>query len=341
MNAISPMPARANSREVRVVEDNSAVSYLLDTARFEHMQRIASAMASASLIPKHLKGKDNDPSRVHAQTVGNCFLVVNQAVRWNMDPFAIAPETYEVGGKLGYSGKLVAAVVNARAGLSARLDYKFEGSGDNRKVIVSATFKGEAEPKVMELVLKDAKTDNFMWTKDPDQKLVYSGSIKWARRWCPEVVLGVLTEDDLERIAAERATDVTPRPRRSDYIATEARPELSVSSSVVATTETRDLSETGLGEAKFFLITLEGEELGYELYEDFIKDFRKEHAAAARNGGPAVSGFMESQNLEQLTASDREGLEWDTTEAHRPVRTEAKASAPAADKTAPEQGSMY
>lgn len=35
-----------------------------------------------------------------------------------------------------------------------------------------------------------------MWTSDPDQKLWYSGVLKWARRHCPEVVLGVRAEDE-------------------------------------------------------------------------------------------------------------------------------------------------
>lgn len=205
----------ATSREVRVVEDNSPTAYLFDTARFEHMQRIATAMASASLIPKHLRGNNMQ------EAVANCFLVVNQSIRWNLDPFAVAPETYEVGGKLGYQGKLVAAVVNTRAGLDGRLQYTFEGSGDERTITVSGRFKGDATAEIITLRVKDAKTDNKMWIKDPDQKLVYSGAVKWARRHCPEIVLGVITDDDLERIAAERAIDVTPptdRPKREDFI---------------------------------------------------------------------------------------------------------------------------
>src|SRR5436309_14194879 len=88
--------AAPKPREIRTVEDHSAVSYLMDTARFEHCYRIAGAMARASLIPKHLKGDTYEP------TQANCFLVVNQALRWNLEPFSVAPEPYEVGVKLGF-----------------------------------------------------------------------------------------------------------------------------------------------------------------------------------------------------------------------------------------------
>lgn len=204
-------------RQIRVVEDSGPLAYLMDTARFEHMYRIAEAMATASLIPDHLRDKSGDPRR----TAANCFLVVNQAMRWGFDPFAVAPETYAVGGKLGFQGKLIAAVVNARAGLKGRLRYQFSGTGDERTVTVSGTFEGESEPQSISLRMKDARTGNDMWKKDPDQKLVYSGSIKWARRYCPEVVLGVLTDDDLERITEVAPLPPAPQRKSLDSLADE------------------------------------------------------------------------------------------------------------------------
>ncbi len=188
-----------------VVHDNSAADYLMDTAKFEHCYRIAKAMASASLLPDHLRmtgPKGHKKLLSQDQINANCFRVVNQSLRWKMDPFAVVDCTYVVANKLGYEGKLIAAVVNARAGLVGRLSYKFSGSGQDRTITVSGQFRGETEPCTIDLSVKQAKTDNQMWRTDPDQKLVYSGATKWARRFCPEVVLGVLTDDDLEHIEA-------------------------------------------------------------------------------------------------------------------------------------------
>lgn len=199
--AIAEAP-KPSSREIRVVEDSGPLAYLLDTARYEHIWRIATSMAAASLIPKHLKGTSIEQGRA------NCFLVTNQALRWGMDPFAVAPETYEVGGKLAYQGKLVAAVINARAGLKKRLSYDFAGKGDSMTITVSGTFHCEDKARTITLSVGDARTTNQMWTKDPEQKLVYSGSVKWARRHAPEILLGVLTDDDLDRIRDERPQEL-------------------------------------------------------------------------------------------------------------------------------------
>lgn len=217
-------PAR---REIRVVESQIA---LIDTAKFEQMQRVAEAMASATIIPDHLVAqpywwkKNMAPAEYEARrkelgpeewarswaearrrTVANCFLVVEQAFRWGMSPFAVAPETYVVGGKLAFQGKLVLAVVNVLAGLSKRLAFSWSGDGPDRAITISGQFADEDEPRVDTIVWKSVKTENAMWKADPDQKLLYTGVLHWSRRHCPEVVLGVKSLEDLEaELEAER-----------------------------------------------------------------------------------------------------------------------------------------
>ena len=205
---------KTKPRDAIIVQDDSAIGYLMDTAKFEHIYRIANAMASSTLTPKHLQGGSL------AITAANCFRVVNQAIRWGFDPFAVADETYVVHGRLGYQGKLVAAVIQTRAGISGRLVYTYEGSGLDRTVTVAGQFAGEGSHRTIQLSVRQAKTENDMWTKDPDQKLAYSGAIKWARRYCPEVIMGVLTDDDLERIAESKRNDAQAQfASKSDAVA--------------------------------------------------------------------------------------------------------------------------
>lgn len=173
---------------------------LLDTHKFDHMGRIAKAMADSSLIPKDLFGNNWEI------TVANCFLVVNQAVRWEVDPFALAQHAFVLRGKLGYEGKVVAAVINKflRRESNERLKYAYEGEGKNRKITVSA--QGDSLTGTVE----EWATNNENWKKSPDQMLSYRGAREWARRYRPEIILGVLADDELEQAAGMR--DITPPP---------------------------------------------------------------------------------------------------------------------------------
>jgi hypothetical protein len=196
-----------------IVQDNSTISYLMDTGKFEHCYRIAKLMATASLIPDHLKFTGNASNKrelTPEEKIGNCFMIVNQAIRWGIDPFSMAPETYVVGGKLAFQGKLVAAIVNGLANLEERLSYTFSGplGSDDFTITVSGKIRGESEARTVSVRVGSVKTDNQMWKKDPEQKLVYTGATKWARRHCPEVILGIIVDDEIE---SEAMRDVTPR----------------------------------------------------------------------------------------------------------------------------------
>ena len=192
--------APSKSREIRVVSDSSENDYLLDTAKFEQVYRLAKIAGAGSLIPKHLQVANNPEG-----TTANCFRVIIQSLRWGIDMYAAMDESYVVGGKLAYQGKLVAAVVQKHAPLVGRLRQTYAGTGLELTITIYGRFIGEDTDRTITLSVKQAKTDNSMWVKDPEQKLWYSGVIKWARRHCPDVLLGVLTDDDLDAIAAEQA----------------------------------------------------------------------------------------------------------------------------------------
>lgn len=149
--------------------------------------RQAEMMASAKLMPAHLQ-----------RSPGDCMMIIDQARRWRMSPFAVAQCTAIVKGKLMYEGKLVAAALNSSGILSDRLNYEFSGSGQDRKCVASATLNGEAKARTIDVVLKDVVTENGIWKKQPDQQLTYSAARIWARRHAPEVMLGVYTPEEFD-----------------------------------------------------------------------------------------------------------------------------------------------
>lgn len=155
---------------------------------------LAKMMSDCGLLPDAFKGKP-----------GNALMVIEQAMRWRMSPFAVAQEVSVIQGKMMHSGKIVAAAIQSAPGvLLGRLEYDYSGEGEDRTVIVKATLQGEAKPREVSVRVRDVKTNNAMWTKQPDQQLAYSGARVWARRYAPEVMLGVYTPEEFD-VPSERS----------------------------------------------------------------------------------------------------------------------------------------
>lgn len=173
--------------------------------------RFAEIMARGGVaVPKHLR--DNP---------GACLAVTMQAARWEMDPFSVANNSYSVSDRLAYEAKLIAAVVNTRAPIRRRPDYSYDGTGDTRTCTVSVEMKdGSTKVYTTPPFGRITPKNSPLWKTDPDQQQGYFAIRSWARRYAPEVILGVYDRDELD-LAEPR--DVTPPSTPADTIAARLR----------------------------------------------------------------------------------------------------------------------
>lgn len=205
MNAVTPIEERIEAKLDHATAAGIVVSDKIGGIQFNTMVEImefAKLMAlSNRAVRKHLRGNP-----------GACLAVCVQASEWRMSPFAVANKSYEVNDQIAYEAQLIHAVIEARAPLKQRLRYRFEGEGPTRKCKVIGHFKGEVDPVELETpMFKDIKVKNSpLWTSDPDQQFCYYGARAFARRYCPDVILGIYAADELEGVGADRAVDVTP-----------------------------------------------------------------------------------------------------------------------------------
>lgn len=180
--------------------DHAPIQALIPSNMADAM-RLAEIMATGRLVPQALQKSPAD-----------CLMVIMQAIRWEMDVFAVAQETAVISGKLMYQGKLVAAVINARGNLTNRLRFEFTGGGEDLTVTVVGQLRGEAEPRTVTVRLADARTSNVQWQKQPDQQLCYHGARKWARRHTPELMLGVYSPEEFDDEPRSNGSRRAPPP---------------------------------------------------------------------------------------------------------------------------------
>jgi hypothetical protein len=201
---------------------------ILHAENLNAIVRVAEMMAkSRGAVPKHLR--DNP---------GGCMAVTMQAMRWNMDPFALAVKTYQIDDNpIAYEGQAVIAALNNSPLLVTRLSFRWDGpwerivgrfkqvesktkkdsEGNPKKFIVPdwdfnkdeeglsvtvwATLVDEPAPRELTLLMKQARVRNSpLWAEDPKQQIAYLAGRRWGRLHAPDVIMGVFTPDELEEL---------------------------------------------------------------------------------------------------------------------------------------------
>jgi hypothetical protein len=188
--------------------DNSRYAMLLDTAKFEQIWRASKMYAAMSVVPDHYKGK-----------IENCFLAINMAMQFNVDPFMLMMKSYVVGGKLAMEGQFIIAQMNARGPFTGPVQWKFERDGKKIKSCTAyATHKITNElcevTVTQEIVDAEgwAKKSGSKWLTMPEQMYRYRSASWLANVFCPEVKLGIMSVDELEDIGEQKSTQPTRKP---------------------------------------------------------------------------------------------------------------------------------
>ncbi|HAZ78274.1 MAG TPA: enterohemolysin [Enterobacteriaceae bacterium] len=203
----------------------SASNAIFNVQALGQLTAVANLMADAQVtVPAHLAGKPAD-----------CMAIVMQAMQWGMNPYAVAQKTHLVNGQLGYEAQLVNAVITSSSAIHGRFHYRYGGdwerctrtkevsrekTGKNGKytsiervrdwtdedeiglyIEVGAILRGESEITWDKpLYLSQVVTRNSpLWVSKPDQQIAYLGVKYWARLYCPHVILGIYTPDEIEQ----------------------------------------------------------------------------------------------------------------------------------------------
>lgn len=236
------MPDNENKEEVQtqMVQHESrrtSMDIIMDDEVYNKMYRMSCMLADAKCtVPEHLAGNK-----------GDCFAVVLQAAQWSMNPFMVAQKTHLIHGKLGYEAQLVNAIIHSNGPLVGRLQHKHHGPwenlvgkyqmvGEGKKkyasarytfadeqncgITISGILKGEQQPSELTLYMQEVSNRNStLWANMPKQQIFYLASKMWARMYCPDVILGVYTPDEIEAIPVE-ASQVTTVEDEPEIMAT-------------------------------------------------------------------------------------------------------------------------
>ena len=188
------LPAEQAKQRLQV-QDEGSYSAFFDSARFEQLQRIAKVFAASKMVPEHFRGKDAD-----------CIIAVEMASRLNADPFALMQALYVVHGKPGFEAKFVIGLMNTRGPFEGPIQWTTTGEGKNRAWTAYAKHRQTGERCDATVTWAMAEAEGWVgkagskWKTMPDIMGRYRSAMFLARLFCPEVLMGMQSIDELHDI---------------------------------------------------------------------------------------------------------------------------------------------
>lgn len=157
----------------------------------EEMWRYASALAKASIIPKDYRGQ-----------TANCFVALDMAQRLGAGVMEIMQNTFVVHGTPGFSAKYAIGMANKKGPFKGPIAFEYSGTPGNESVTAYATVAETGDRVEFTADMAMAKAEG--WSKNtkyksmPKLMLSYRAATLLIRLYCPEVLLGMQTAEELE-----------------------------------------------------------------------------------------------------------------------------------------------
>lgn len=215
-------------------QTNPALSLLLDPTKFDHLQRVGKMLAQSPLFPEHLRKGSLE------QAIANGALVLNMAYRLNEDPLTVAQSIYFVGGRPGWATTYMIAKANQHGVFQDQIDWDVTGKGDDLSVtafaVLARTGRRVQVTCDMEMARKEGWTKNPKYQSIPEQMLRYRSAAFLIRLYCPEVMIGIPMETEVEM----PMRDITPASEAAPIITANQDAPIEVKAQRAATAKPKD-----------------------------------------------------------------------------------------------------
>jgi hypothetical protein len=188
-------------------------------AAFEAAQRMAQALCTSTMVPSDYRGQ---------QGLSNSLIALEIAARMGLSPLVVMQNMTPIHGKPSWSSSFLIATVNA-SGRFSPLRFVFDDK-DNPSTCY-AVARDKATGEVLEgqtISIEMAKREGWWsrpdrhgketskWQSMTGQMLRYRAAAFWVKVYCPEISLGLMTQEevaDVQAVVVDAVEPARPEPR--------------------------------------------------------------------------------------------------------------------------------
>ncbi|RYF09762.1 MAG: hypothetical protein EOO77_23060 [Oxalobacteraceae bacterium] len=201
-------------KAVATTDQQTAVApFANSTSGFELAQRQANALAQSDIVPVAYKGK-----------VANCLVALEIAHRSNESPLIVMQNLNIIHGRPSWSAVYIIGKINT-CGRFDKLQFKYD-DGEQTCFAFARDREQDVLVKGPTISIDMAKKEGWFqkagskWQSMPSLMLSYRAATFFGRMYCPEVLLGMQTQDEVRDVgpndqasleAAERTKRIKAR----------------------------------------------------------------------------------------------------------------------------------
>jgi len=174
---------------------HSEASLMMNPEVFEHMQRVCKVYAESDMVPKQFH-----------KNIANCMTAFELSHRMQISVFQLMQNMYVIQGKPGLEAKMVISLVNMRGPFRGPVQFSEEKDASGKVVACTAYATHKATGERCETRIDWETVQSEGWDKKPGSKwktmrsqmFRYRSATWLARTYCPEVLMGMQTSDELK-----------------------------------------------------------------------------------------------------------------------------------------------
>ena len=186
-------------KNLPTIRQNTQLSPFADVQSFENAQRMAKALATSDMVPKHFSGN-----------IGNMLLGLELSSRLNMPVFMVLQNLHVIQGKPSFSASFMIALVNASNRFDTPLLFEYN---DDKTSCYAYAMQGERKISGATVTMEMAQREGWLsksgskWQTMPELMLQYRSGAFFARTYVPDILMGVQSREEVLEIESEVVSD--------------------------------------------------------------------------------------------------------------------------------------
>lgn len=191
-------------KEIQVqVQPQTTLSVFSGEENFKNAMTMATQLSKSDMIPAVYKNKPE-----------NCIIALELSNRLKLSPFLVMQNMYIVQGKPAWSSSFIISCINGSGRFAGPL--RFEMDEKRTKCRAWAIEKATNEKLTGPLITMEmAQAEGWLgkngskWKTMPELMLRYRAAAFFGRLYCPEIINGMMTDDEVQDIRPITEDDIT------------------------------------------------------------------------------------------------------------------------------------